>query len=263
MHARLFSVLPRSGVFLLTPFFLASVALAQQTPANAPQPWRWPDQAENLRVLPQTTTASELRETMLSFTRGLGVRCVYCHVGEEGKDFNEWDFASDDRRPKNIARAMLRMVRTINTEHLATIDTLPQDRVQVTCATCHRRVTRPFQLEDVLMATYQADGIDAALTEYQNLHMAYYGSGAYDFRPDILNRFAGQLQRTNVADAITAFRFSTEQNPDFIRTYSLLARAYVAASDTTQAIATLEHALAQSPQPPWSELLQQQLDALK
>ena len=33
---------------------------------------------------------------MPGFTRALGVRCSYCHVGEEGESLSTYDFASDD-----------------------------------------------------------------------------------------------------------------------------------------------------------------------
>lgn len=231
--------------------------------ADTTRPWRWPETSENLRVLSPTTTAAELQATMLSFTRGLGVRCSHCHVGEEGQDLRFYDFASDERPNKNIARDMMRMVRAINNDHLAIIDALPQDRVQVTCTTCHRGVERPLQLEDILVATHQTHGIGAALTEYRNLHAQYYGSGSYDFHPRVLNRFARTLMRDYLNDAITTYRFLLDEHPDFMQAYGSLAQGYAAQGNTEQAIATLERALARSPQPPWSELLQQQLDQLK
>ena len=70
--------------------------------------WQWPEHAENLQVLPDSTGAVHLRHVMQSFTRALGVRCSECHVGS-GSDFNTWDFASDAKPHKNAARGMMRM----------------------------------------------------------------------------------------------------------------------------------------------------------
>src|SRR5262245_19404795 len=40
---------------------------------------------KNLQVLPKDISEEQLNSTMNGFTRALGVRCAYCHVGEEGK----------------------------------------------------------------------------------------------------------------------------------------------------------------------------------
>jgi hypothetical protein len=65
------------------------------------------------------------------YARALGVRCTHCHV--------EDDFASDDLRPKRVAREMAVMHYGIN-QQLARMEHLedpPQDRF-INCATCHR-----------------------------------------------------------------------------------------------------------------------------
>ncbi len=43
----------------------------------------------------------------------LGVRCEHCHVGE-GNDLSKFDFASDARPAKAVARKMILMLRAIN-----------------------------------------------------------------------------------------------------------------------------------------------------
>lgn len=75
--------------------------------------WQWPEHSQNLRVLPDTTSAATLRRTMQGFTRSLGVRCSACHVGS-GSDFNTWDFASDTKPHKDVARGMMRMTTELN-----------------------------------------------------------------------------------------------------------------------------------------------------
>jgi hypothetical protein len=108
----------------LTLAALATALVAAYAPgAPAPAPgrplarpdtvWTWPERSENLRVLPDSTSADELRAVMQSFTRALGVRCSECHVGQ-GRDFRTWDFASDAKPHKETARGMMRMTMAIN-----------------------------------------------------------------------------------------------------------------------------------------------------
>jgi hypothetical protein len=112
----------------------------QQPPQPAPV---------NLQVLPKDMSRPEVVQTMRTFTRALGVRCQHCHVGE-GNDLSKFDFASDEKPTKKIARAMLTMVMDINTTHLAGIGepapAAPGEppALKVTCFTCHRGETMPL-----------------------------------------------------------------------------------------------------------------------
>ncbi len=113
-----------SSARLLAPVgALALVLCAAYAPAAPASPalrgvlpdttWQWPERSQNLRVLPDTTSAATLRRTMQGFTRSLGVRCSACHVGS-GPDFTTWDFASDARPHKEVARGMMRMTAELN-----------------------------------------------------------------------------------------------------------------------------------------------------
>jgi hypothetical protein len=53
--------------------------------------------------------------------------------------------------------------------------------VQVTCATCHRGVSRPMPLETLMQATATAAGADSATRLYRALRERYYGRDSYDF----------------------------------------------------------------------------------
>ena len=82
----------------------------------------------NLQVLNQAT----LPETMQSFVQALGLlekgTCSYCHVE---------DRSSDEKRPKQVARRMITMVRAIN-------GTFGDGQQHVNCYTCHRGSTTPL-----------------------------------------------------------------------------------------------------------------------
>ena len=118
---------------------LAAVATAQ-TPSAPPAPAAEP-QFKNLQVFPKDITREQLTSNMKLFAQSLGVRCVHCHVGEEGKPLSTFDFASDAKKEKQIARKMLTMVHRINSEDFGVKDFKD---VKVTCFTCHRGATKPL-----------------------------------------------------------------------------------------------------------------------
>ena len=118
--------------------FLAAVASAQTTPppaANAPPAFK------NLQVFPKDITREQLTQNMKFFAQSLGVRCSHCHVGEEGKPLSTYDFASDAKPDKLVARKMLTMVHRINSEDFGVKD---PKKVKVTCYTCHRGSHHPL-----------------------------------------------------------------------------------------------------------------------
>lgn len=75
-----------------------------------------PDRFTNLQVLPKTATAGEVVATMKAFSRALGVRCQYCHIGREGLPLEQFDFVSDDNARKATARRMMQLVQVVNTQ---------------------------------------------------------------------------------------------------------------------------------------------------
>jgi photosynthetic reaction center cytochrome c subunit len=72
--------------------------------------------------------ANELAPTMVFITQALGVRCDHCHV--------PMHFDADDKKEKDKARDMMKMMAAINTENFK------GERV-VTCNTCHNGATPP------------------------------------------------------------------------------------------------------------------------
>jgi hypothetical protein len=97
---------------------------------------------KNLQVLPKDMTRQQVTNIMRGFTRGLGVRCPYCHVGEEGADLSTFDFASDEKPTKKTARLMLQNLMDTNAK-FATVGDKPAGEPRVSCWTCHRGEAKP------------------------------------------------------------------------------------------------------------------------
>lgn len=89
----------------------------------------------NLQVLSPNITREQLLATMRTFTRGLGVGCAHCHVNNGTEAEPEFDFASDAKHEKDVARQMLIMTRQINEDHISRVNVYG---ASVTCMTCHR-----------------------------------------------------------------------------------------------------------------------------
>lgn len=236
----------RKPLTFLVVLVLAAAAAAAIRPASAQNRWSWPEHSRNLKVLPEETDAQTLRSTMHDFTHALGVRCHHCHVGEEGKPFTEWDFASDDKPAKETARAMMRMLADVK-ESLAKVDP-SGERVAMECATCHRGAARPQRLEDALTETYRKGGADAAIARYHALRDDTYGRGVYDFGEDALNLLGYRmLEAKDVPGATKAFTLNTELFPESTMTWDSMAEVTLAAGDTTKAINLYEKAFALEP----------------
>jgi hypothetical protein len=95
-----------------------------------------------LKVFPKDISRADLLFNMKFFSQSLGVRCTYCHVGEEGKPLSTFDFASDAKDKKLRARKMLAMAHRINSENFD--DAEDPGVLKVTCFTCHRGSTKPL-----------------------------------------------------------------------------------------------------------------------
>ena len=128
------------GVLVLA----GSIVTSAQAPQGggqgrgAPQP-----PPQNLQVFPKDMARPQLLQAMQSFSAALGVTCSHCHVFiAAGDPMN--DMASDATPAKNVARAMMRMVREINPTVQKAVASKPADQVAaVGCATCHRGAAIP------------------------------------------------------------------------------------------------------------------------
>ena len=106
-----------------------------------------PKTFQNLHVLPKDATAALVVGTMKGFANSLGVRCQFCHIGEEGLPLEQFDFVSDEKAAKPTARAMMRLTQAINKQLDATVPTIAS-APRVTCITCHRGKSTPTNLRE-------------------------------------------------------------------------------------------------------------------
>jgi tetratricopeptide (TPR) repeat protein len=170
-------------------------------------------------------------------------------VGEPGAPLSELDFVSDENPHKNTARLMYRMLGDINEEWLSQVE--PEEgapQVNMWCHTCHRGQPRPLKLEQKLSEMYAADGVDGALTGYQDLRERFYGGDTYSFREDALNALGYEiLEAGHAADAVVVFRLNAEQFPESSNVWDSLGEAYAAAGDREQAIASFAKAVELEP----------------
>lgn len=218
--------------------------------AQAPGKWP-PDSLINTKVFPHNTPVMQVVGAMRNITQALGVRCQYCHVGEEGMPLERFDFAKDEKRTKLVARQMMLMVQEINRR----LDTLPQHdhdhtapasnaNVEVTCATCHRGVSRPVPLATLIQQIDSVAGLDSAVRAYRALRTRYYGRDSYDFGEQSLNTAAFRLARANrFDDAFGLLRLNEEMFPGSSAMYTFRGNISLMKNDTAAAVAAFREAV--------------------
>jgi len=160
----------------------------------------------------------------------------------------QMDYAADEKRQKLTARLMLAMTNDINARLATSLRKPAADVTKVQCATCHRGVTNPAQLSDLLRQTMLGKGEGAAVLQYRELRQQYLDSGAYDFREATLLDLARQSLATQKPDdALAWLQLNVEFYPQSAASYVELARAHVAKRDRDAAVAALTKALAIDP----------------
>jgi len=211
------------------------------------QRFEWPDRAKNLKVLPKDLPKEKLQATMIGFTRSLGVRCPFCHVGQEGQPLTTFDFVSDQKPMKQVARGMMKLVKKTN-EEIRKMNIPEPKHVEVQCVTCHRGRPRPLTLADELASVYGSAGIDSTVARYTMLRDRFYGAGSYDFTERSLQEFgSGLLQQGHALEAVRIFQLNVEQNPNSSFAYTSLGDAYAASGQKDLAIQAYEKAVQLDP----------------
>ena len=202
-----------------------------------------PDSLVNVHVIPRSTPVIQVIGTMRNFSGNLGVRCQFCHVGEEGQPLEQFDFVSDQKRNKLVARQMMRMVQEINRR----VDTIPQrgsPPVVVTCATCHRGVSRPVPLANVIADATIAVNADSAIKAYRSLRQRYYGRDAFDFSEFSLNSAAFRAARAGKTDdALALLRLNEELFPGSSGMYVFRGNVLLMKGDTSAAADAFREAI--------------------
>jgi tetratricopeptide (TPR) repeat protein len=225
-------MLKKSALFIL----LISIALVINAQAQG--------QFKNLQVLPKDISKDKLVEIMKSFTHGLGVRCNYCHVGEEDQPLSTYEFESDKKPEKLKARIMINMTNDINSKYLSELSQFKNDVMKVKCITCHHGVAQPLPLEDLLLDKIKTGGLEEAVATYNSLYEKYYGGFAYDFKDNSLQALVENLIDQNMYDEAVAFaQINIEKYPDSGPANLGLAEAYESKGDKENAIKFYKKAL--------------------
>jgi photosynthetic reaction center cytochrome c subunit len=219
--------------------FISAGAVAYAQPAGKFPP----DSLVNTRVIARSTPVLQVVGTMRNFTFDLGVRCQFCHVGQEGLPLDRFDFPSDEKRTKLVAREMMRMVQDINQR----LDSLPgraANGLQVTCATCHRGTNRPVPLSNIVADAAVSAGADSAIRTYRALRQRYYGRDAYDFGEGSLNTAAFRTARAGKVDeALSLLTLNEEMFPGSSGMYVFRGNILLMRSDTLGAAAAFREAV--------------------
>jgi tetratricopeptide (TPR) repeat protein len=220
-----------------------------------------PDKFTNLKVLPEDISKREMMNIMRGFAMSLGTRCHHCHVGEPDQPLDTYDFAADDKEPKKVARAMMKLTGEINTTLLPTTERT--ELTEVRCVTCHRGLENPETLDRVLLADVKKDGVPAAVAHYRELRSGYYGIGAYDFSAGTLNQVAESIARegNDVDGAIELVKLNLEFNPEDAFTHLSLGQLHSTKGDKAAAIASIQKCLELDPENHWAKQLLEKVQA--
>ena len=210
--------------------------------AQAPGKWP-PDSLVNVSVFAKNAPVSQVWGAMRNISAALGVECTFCHVGRPGAELSQIDFPNDGKRNKLVARQMLRMVQEVN-RRIDSIPERPTPPVAVSCATCHRGVSRPVPLANIVAEIATASGADSALRAYRALRQRYYGSDAYDFGEFSLNAAAFRTARAGKTDdALALLRHNEQLYPNTATLSIFRGNVYLMRADTNSAEAAFREAL--------------------
>ena len=192
------------------------------------------DKPKNLKILPKSTTDAELHMIMRGYASALGVGCNYCHVSNADHTMS---FDKDDKRPKLVAREMMKLTADINTRVLANLKDRPAPAVDVQCMTCHRGLTRPRMLGDVIVDSLNTGGLDSARTAYARLKTKYYGRASYDFgEPSLISTALKLSAAGKYQAALDVLKLDEEQFPGSANIAVNVGDVHIAMGDTAAAL---------------------------
>ena len=225
--------------------FLVGWRASAQAPAGSGQ-----QAMTNLQVWPKDTSPAVVLQFMNAFDDSLGVQCNYCHVEQGGR----FDYASDEKREKRVARQMILLRDSINVVLPAIVgkpagagptsgDGHTGAPVRVLCSLCHRGLPIPRSIADEVTAVSR-NGAAAGLAKFRDLRAKYFGGQQYDFTENALLGIAQRsMTAKNPSDALRYLQANLEYYPKSARTYQALAQARNANGDKPGAIKDLEKAV--------------------
>ena len=171
-----------------------------------------PETFENLQVLSKDIPRAALVQRMREFSFALGVRCQYCHEGGDGISFQGVVFSADAKPAKQNARAMMRMVDTLNTSMLPQLPSHRQPPVRMDCVICHRGLPVPRTLQTELIEVIATKGIPSAVQRYRDLREKTMLLGQFSFDEWTMNEVARTLAESGNTEAAIAM---LELNAEF------------------------------------------------
>lgn len=184
---------------------------------------------KNLQYYPKDISRQELVQKMRQFSFALGVACTHCHGTQEQTGFNlrGVDFSLDIKPAKSKAREMLRMVDEINNNLLAAIAKRSELKLGVSCFTCHSGIPLPETIEQRVIRTATAQGIEAAIADYRRLRERHFGSAAYNFGEQPLVEVSQEFRsRKLYRESVDISQLNLEFFPQSGQTIFGLAEAY-------------------------------------
>jgi hypothetical protein len=174
---------------------------------------------------------------MQAIADALGVECEFCHAPKA--------LTTAGRLRLDVAREMIAMTSELNSRVARATGT---DGTSVSCITCHRGVTIPRQLRDILLETAVRRGPDASIAQYRELRERYYGRQAYDFGETTLLFVAERLVDSRPAAAIALADLNLEFHPRSWRSHMTKGIALSRRLETTpEALESFRKALAIDP----------------
>jgi hypothetical protein len=186
----------------------------------------------------QTPPARPPLPDMGSVAAALGVTCDYCHAGRGA----EPKLTANGKPRLEVGREMIAMTASLNATVQAATGKTAREAAAVTCATCHRGVSIPRPLTDILLLTSVREGADAAVTQYRELRGQHFGRGSYDFGEDTLLNVARRLANARPEVAIPLADLNLEFFPKSVQSLVIKAIAQ-SGHDDEAAVATLKQAL--------------------
>jgi hypothetical protein len=194
-------------------------------------------------ALAQTPPAKPPLPDMQAVAAALGVTCDYCHAGRGA----EPKLTATGKPRLDVGREMIAMTASLNATVQSATGKTAREAAIVTCATCHRGVTIPRPLGDILLITGVREGVDAAIKQYRDLRSRYYARGSYDFGEETLLNVARRIANARPELAIPLADLNLEFFPKSVNTLVTKAIAQ-SVHDDEAAVATLKQALEIDPE---------------